>query len=538
MYKIKKFLVLLIIIFFGSGLVSAEENQIVDPILPDTNTLIHLTIIHGQNTLYDQNINVEACESNNPASGNLKITPYCSILQSGLSNDWNSDWAPGIFLNSINDIAGYTSEDSEGNPVYSYWSWSLNNVEAMVGLNQYELLENDLITLTFINPVIETEPIIEPEPVSEPEPVPEPEIIIPSSSRSSSQKTIKKAEEKREKIFNLEKAFDFLIKNQKENGSFGSEMYTDWATIALMSSEKYLDTKIQLYKYYANNKLENPNLTDYQRRSMALLSMGLNPSNINGENYIKEIIQNFDGKQFGNLAEINDDIFALLVLNKVGYTLEDLEIKNTLDFILAKQNENGSWNNSVDLTSAGIISLVNFKENEKIKISLEKAKEFLKNTQQKNGGWENSFSTTWVLGALSALEENVTDWTKNKENPVTYLTKNENNYSEIKEIDLNNKIWEMSYLLTSLSGKSWNEIMQNFPKEEIIKKEFPVKKATNSKIKIENLETPKENSEIQNLEEKIETKSPEGTEAKGPEGTEGKENKFKKMLKKIIEIIF
>ena len=47
---------------------------------------------------------------------------------------------------------------------------------------------------------------------------------------------------------------------------------------------------------------------------MALMSLGLDPYNTNGENYINKIISGFDRKQFGDASVDNDDIFALITL--------------------------------------------------------------------------------------------------------------------------------------------------------------------------------------------------------------------------------
>src|SRR3989338_11044181 len=114
-------------------------------------TAIHLDIKTPTSTLYDQDITVSPCDSDN--AGTLKITAYCAILQSGIQNDWNWAWAPGAFLNSLDNIAGYTTKDKNNNDVYHYWSWSLNSTEGTTGLNQYELQSNDLISLDFIDPV-------------------------------------------------------------------------------------------------------------------------------------------------------------------------------------------------------------------------------------------------------------------------------------------------------------------------------------------------------------------------------------------------
>lgn len=499
--------------------VSAEE------ILPPTETLnsvnIHLTITSPTISLYDQELSVSACESDNPVSGNLKITPYCAIVQTNLNSSWNLNWAPGIFLNSINDIEGYTSEDAEKNPVYHYWSWSLNNEEAMVGLNQYELQENDLISLTFIDPIIE---IPAEEPIPEPEP--EPQITVNHGSSSGSSKINVNKIEIEEKKFNTEKAFEFLIHNQKEDGSFGLNMYTDWATIALASSPSYLENKIKLIKYYSSNKLSGELLTDYERYSIAIMSLGLNPYQMHGENYIEKITNFFDGQQFGLIEEINDDIFALIVLQNAGFSKDEEIIQKTIEFILKRQKANGSWNDNIDLTAATIQALAFNQTEENVRSALAKAKEYLKEKQTEDTFWGNNFSNAWAMQGILALGEDPILWTKNNKNISDYLAQNQNEDGSLTTFsneNIENKFWEISYILTSLSNKTWNQIMQKFEKENIknpdaLKNKEKVKKIT----KIENQKeiiSPKPNE----IEEKFEFK---------------KENKFKNILKNILKILF
>jgi len=451
---------LILIIFLTStvGKIFAEETISTPSPEPVS---IHLTISTETNSIYDKTLTVSACNSDNSITSDLKITAYCAILQSGIQNDWNWDWAPGAFLNSLGEIAGYTSKDRSGNDVYHYWSWSLNGTEGATGLNQYELQPNDLISLNFVDPQ------------PEPEPEPEPEIITPVEhhhSSGSSQTTISKKIEK--KVFDQKKAFDFLIAQQKENGSFGEDLYTDWVALSLASLENQnqkIGPIIKLTKYLGENKITGTLLTDYERHAMALTAMGLNPYNINGENYIKKITDSFDGKQFGDINEDNDDIFALIVLQNAGFLNEEKIIQNDLAFILNKQKENGSWDESVDLTSAGIQALVFFnQQNEQIRNALTKAREFLKQKQEETGGWNNASSTAWVIGGILALSEKPEDWTKNENTPLDYLAVKQELDDEIKGINTESKLWETAYVLTASSLKTWNQIMQKFEKPKLV----------------------------------------------------------------------
>jgi len=319
--------------------------------------------------------------------------------------------------------------------------------------------------------------------------------LQPSSGGGGSSKTKKSGEVLGTSVklkFDLKKAFDFLIAQQKENGSFGEDIYTDWTTIALASGN-YQGNIIKLVKYFVEFKTENPILTDYERHAMALMALGLNPYNTNGENYIEKITAGFDGKQFGDINEDNEDIFALIVLQNAGFKVDEKMLIDDIAFILSKQKENGSWDESVDMTGAGIEALASISQDEKVKDALEKAKGFLKQNQKATGGWGNVSSTAWAIEGILALKENPEDWKKNdpakdgaSNTPFDYLVANQDTDGGIKGEDIKNRIWETAYVIKAHSDKTWNEIMQKFEKpkdtgrilgasDEIKMKEVPKK---------------------------------------------------------------
>ncbi|MFH1233421.1 MAG: hypothetical protein V1649_02095 [Patescibacteria group bacterium] len=296
--------------------------------------------------------------------------------------------------------------------------------------------------------------------------------------------------------FDLKKAFEFIISQQKENGSFGEDLYTDWTALALASGN-YQGQTIKLIKYFGESEMMGTLLTDYERHAMALMALGLNPYNnypasggASSENYIKKIISSFDGKQFGDVNEDNDDIFALIVLQNAGFTQIDKIINDDINFILSKQKDNGSWDNSVDMTGASIGALAAFSPTPGVGESLVKAKEFLKQNQKNNGGWNNVSSTAWVLEGILALGEKPEDWKKNGNNPFDYLATIQDTDEGIKNLPageegeyLKNKLWETAYTVTALSGKTWNQIMQKFEKPKELKEQRTILK----KLKSENL---------------------------------------------------
>lgn len=417
-------------------------------------TSIHLSIKTPSTTIYDQVISVTPCDSDN--HGTLRTTPYCAVLQSGIPSTWSWQWAPGVYLTSLNGISGYTSKDKNNNDVYHYWNWSLNSVSAMVGLNEYDLAPNDLVSLDFIDPVTPLAPT-----GSEP--------LLPSSPTTPDQDS--SDQNNKAKTFDKENAIKFLISQQKDNGSFGEDLYTDWSTLALAGEDGHQENIIRLIKHFGETNISGDLITDYERHAMALMSLGLNPYNTNGENYIKKITDGFDGKQFGDIDKDNDDVFALIVLQNAGYKAEDKIIKDDIYFVLGRQKIDGSWDGSPDLTGAGIEALSSLKEDPKIEYALDKARGFLKQSQKSDGSWgNNASSTAWVLEGILSLGEKPEDWKigmgKDSRTPLDFLYNAQDTDGSIKNESMANKIWETAYVASAMSGKTWSQIMRHFDKQE------------------------------------------------------------------------
>lgn len=411
-------------------------------------TLIHLNIKTNTSVIYDDDIYVASCDSLN--DGVLTITAYCAILQSGIQNDWNWDWAPGAFLNSLGDIAGYVSKDSDNNDVYHFWSWSLNNTEAMIALNQHELQTDDLISLNFIDPIFDNI-----------------DTDVPVSVNTDGGFVYKTP------LLSIPKAVDYL-KDTHRIYKFGSDsdLYTDWATIAYSAVGILDETHDLIYSNLKNYDVPSSLLTNNERRTMVLLSLGENPYYFMGVNYVESILDAFDGVQFGDEFFVNDDVFALIPLASVGYTVEDEIIIQDVAFILAKQNKNnGSWEDSVDLTAATIQALFPFQSIPGVSSSISKASNYLKNMQRENGGWDSVYSTSWAMQAMNTLN---IFWTRSGQSPIDYFNSQqaEDGAILLSDASVQNKMWATSYVLPAVLGKPWAVIFTRFPKpvEDVVNK--------------------------------------------------------------------
>lgn len=441
------FLVGLAVLLFTGSNVFAEGSTV----------SIHLEVTTGSNSLYNKDISVLPCDSDNDGTIDM-ITPYCAVRQSGLTSDWNWDWAPGAYVNSIHNIVGYTTKDEGGADVYHYWSWSLNGDYGEVGLNQYELKTGDIISLDFVG--------YEGGKISNPGGV-----LVRDE-------------------FSIKNAINFLSLNQEEDGSFGNSMYTDWVSIGIAKTkeEKTEKLKSALVDYIKNEKFKGVSITDYERHAMAFMALGINPYDGTDVNYISKIVNSFDGEQTGDKLLINDDIFGLIVLQNAGYDKNDEIILKTISNILKSQLPDGSWG-SVDMTSAGIMALDNFKKVDGVNDSIEKAYKFIKKGE-KDGNYGNAFSSSWAMQAFS-LRDYYSDEVYRTLQFLAHEQYNEDGY--IKEESNENRIWATAYAIPAVLNLSWTEIMESFPKQEIelIKETIPPILTVNKKTNVKVLQTLK-----------------------------------------------
>ena len=393
-------------------------------------TMVHLDIEGPNGAIYNQNISVAPCDSDH--HGAMQITAYCAILQSGVPSVWDWTWPPGAFVTSINNIAGYTSKDAGNNDVYHYWNWSVNGIDGTTGLNEYELQSNDSILLNFIDP--------------------------DSSTVNQGGLPLEIAP-----IFSVGKANSFLASNQKSDSSFGDMLYTDWVAISVGASSGNTSFFSSLKNFLQNNIFNSSVVTDNERHALALMALGINPYDGTSVNYIKKITDSFDGTQIGDPTLVNDDIFGLIVLSKAGYMQNDEIILKDINYILSKQENNGSWSGSADMTSAGIQALHIYSNVSGIANAIAKAENYLiQNQNQNDGGFGNNFSTSWALQALS-LDPSLSNATSKAD---AYLANNQQNDGGMEDLtsDASNRIWSTAYAIPAILHKSFSDSVQSFSK--------------------------------------------------------------------------
>jgi hypothetical protein len=510
-------------------------------------TTVHLDIETSTGPLYNHDITVTPCNSDNGATGNSTISAYCAVLQSGLPNTWT--WfGTDAFLDSVGGVANDTTNNTYwgwfGNLTYGATSLSAHiltpgeNILLNYNINPLQLTvsntnpsQNDTVTLTLTqfgldsnyNPiwtpatsgsiVVNGTPYAvasdgtykltlnsaTPYIISGNEtgfinsntitlnPIPAPVASGGGQLSSTSTPAVTDTSTPTAPVtapvvtspapitptFDTGKAFDFLTAQQGTDGSFDGDLYTDWTATALASGN-YEGQTIKLIKYFEQSNLQNPNLTDYERRAIALMSLGLNPYDTNGVNYIGKIVTSFDGKQFGDPSQDNDDIFALVVLQNAGYTQNDSIISNDINFILSTQNTDGSWDSNVDMTGAAMEALSAFNQTGAVKTALGKAETYLEQSQKTDGSWnDNASSTAWAIEGILAQNEKPEDWSIKAadgtagKTPLDYLATIQDTDGGVKDTDIQNKIWETAYVTSALSLKTWNQLMQTFTKQDL-----------------------------------------------------------------------
>src|SRR3989338_3415153 len=113
----------------------------------------------------------------------------------------------------------------------------------------------------------------------------------------------------------------------------------------------------------------------------------------------------------GEKALVNDDIFAIFPLAHAGYGADDAMMRAILDTIVETQQSEGSWVSSVALTVAAIQALAPYHGHSGVSSALSKAEGYLRGRQIATGGFGSiSFSTSWALQAIAALNQKPSDW--------------------------------------------------------------------------------------------------------------------------------
>lgn len=270
--------------------------------------------------------------------------------------------------------------------------------------------------------------------------------------------------------FNIPAALSFISGKQNDDGSFDSPLTTDWTAVAFGAVDPGA-AKTKLKTYLLNPAPALSGVTDYERHAMALMSLGINPYSGTPVNYVSHIIGAFDGAQIGDSSLDNDDIFAIFPLINAGFGPGDLIIQKEAAFIVSRQQPDGSWDESPDMTAAGIQAVGSFfgvpnVSSKALGQSLGMADHYLRLTQKPDGGWGNVDSTAWVATSENAARAGDPAHFVPLVSSAGYFPTDALAKAQQQDggVESPNRLWSTSYAVAAASGKGWLSILQPFVK--------------------------------------------------------------------------
>ncbi|MBP9749348.1 MAG: hypothetical protein KBD21_01280 [Candidatus Pacebacteria bacterium] len=268
--------------------------------------------------------------------------------------------------------------------------------------------------------------------------------------------------------FDVEKATQFLHTQEDDNGMYGAPIYTDWAAIAFAAAGT---GTVKIREYLQKEVSPVMSITDHERRAMALMALDISPYNGTGVDHIAAIRSHFKEDQYGDPQRVNDDIFALVVLERAGYRVGDAHIDKTLAFIVRSQGESGAWDESIDLTAAAIQALVPYRAAPGVEAALVKAEKYLRRMQKSDGGFGDVFATTWVLQAIDALGMTPADWKTGGKTPLTYLAKAQQADGGVLMASeaTTTRVWVTAYAIPAALSMTWREVLHAFSAPAVAK---------------------------------------------------------------------
>ncbi len=480
-------------------------------------TTIHLDVEAYDKTLYSGDITVYPCLDTQFGT-TTTVNAFCAVNQAASSSGWALATTWYSFGESLDGINSYTSDFVNNN----YWLYYIDRVSAPIGLGSHILTPGEEILLTYGTAPLRvvasstslsvgsqvtflsqsfdsasafdwvsatgttfivdgvatssdadgtlTLTLTSPTPIvvsiTKPGSIGSKSITItPTGATLPSSPSGGTSGPETTHTIDISKAVQFLRSLQNTDGSFGAALYTDWVAIGLGNIAGADDMRGKLKTYFTIHTDPGSLLTDLERRAMALEALGVDPAVGTTRNYIADINARFDGTQFGDANEVNDDMFALIALTHAGYDATDDEIASDVNFIISKQSVDGSWGN-IDLTAAGIEALSPLSTLPGVSASINKAKAALHTAQQADGGFGSSFATSWVLNAINGMPSEVLsrDWVKGGRTPADYLWLLQQTDGAVGEnsLDTNSRVWATAYALTGGSGTDWDGALDTF----------------------------------------------------------------------------
>lgn len=221
----------------------------------------------------------------------------------------------------------------------------------------------------------------------------------------------------------------WLSENIRVSDAEGIDSYLDW-TVFAMARNGFTGYNTEYKAYIGNAVRENADslyLNDYARISLAVMSVGMDATDIGG----KSLIDSIEKTDFTKEAFTGSLAYALIALDSANSGNGGAR-KAIKDILIGAQREDGGFNSYVtaddasywtvsgETDSTGIVlqALASYKDEEEVKKVIGKALDFIKKEQMDDGGFGawgtgSAESTSMILAGLCAIGENPDKFIKN-----------------------------------------------------------------------------------------------------------------------------
>ncbi len=285
----------------------------------------------------------------------------------------------------------------------------------------------------------------------------------------------------------LDRTVRFLQEVQNPDGGFGGRtggssdvLFSCWVAVGLAAAginphDQRRPGSADLYTYIERNTTRYDQTTDYERTLLAVLAAGESGRDFAGIDLVAQILARqlpdggFPQSTTGKQGWVNSTAFALLPLSRVDEPVAQAAVQRAADWLIANQNENGSWassklgtNQDADMTGAVIQALS--RAGRARSDAVRRALDFLRGMQGPDGGFSavtpgsetNTGTTAWVVQGLWAAGIDPRTWDRGGGDPLDYLGSMQQPDGSIvwtRSTPGLNPVWMTAYAAPALAGQ-------------------------------------------------------------------------------------
>ena len=266
------------------------------------------------------------------------------------------------------------------------------------------------------------------------------------------------------------KALNWLRREQRDDGGWGSLANTSWVVMAIASANqnplnwsKNGKNPLDYFKAHLNEStVEKMGTSDFARTILALIALNQNPYDFNGINFVKLLKERV--KPNGQIGDyIYTTIWGIIALRACGEN-----VTKSVEWLKEHQNKDGgfAWalnaESDFDDTASAIVALIagNVSRDD---VVIKNALKYLKSGQNDDGGMRyfgnsssNSASDSWTIWALVSANVNPMEWRKNNKSVVDHLLslQTKEGYFKYTKYTVSNPIYMTSCAIIALTGKT------------------------------------------------------------------------------------